>query len=114
MGLVPFVESRASWIVTHSYGTRFVDHLARSSKSPFIFFTGIRTPGHNGPKIMHDLFESFIHMLRLPDLMLAPFYVKPQHRDTIYIDFVRIDLAIIRCKRYRFTPSFDTHIGPIK
>src|SRR5687768_10818321 len=99
MGLVPFVESRAPWIIAHSYCARFMDHLARSSKSPFIFLTGIRTPGHNGPHIMHDLLESFIHVFSLPDLMLAPFYVKPQHRDTIYIHLVRIDLAIICCKR---------------
>ena len=43
---------------------------------------------------MDDFAESILHVLRLLDFIIRPLPVKPKHGNSMFVDDVRIDLAI--------------------
>src|SRR5215471_10588660 len=45
-------------------------------------------------KLVDNLSESVLHVLRLLDLVIGPFPVKAQHRNSVLVDNARVDLAI--------------------
>src|SRR5262245_48318190 len=46
------------------------------------------------PKSGDDLSESMLQMLRLHDLLLRPFQVVPQHRNSVLVDAALVGLAV--------------------
>src|SRR5262245_52711117 len=52
-----------------------------------------------------DLNERVLHMFRLPDLVIGPLPMKPEHRDSVFVNGVWIDLAITVVVRDHFAAA---------
>src|SRR5581483_2332865 len=70
----------------------FVNNFATAGNPPIIFDAMLA--GDNAASVFDDGLEGFLHVLGLQDLVLTPFEVEAQNRDTPFIDHVRIDFTV--------------------
>ena len=65
------------------------------------------------PHRLNDFAERFLHVRRLPGLMLGPFPMKTQHRDAPLVLHRRIKFAERVVVRNHLAPAGEAHEGPI-
>ena len=63
---------------------------------------------------MYDPAESFLHMFCLVDLIIIPFVMKPKHRNSEFINHIRIDFTIVINPCHTYSPSGHAKLGSIK
>src|SRR5450631_1590105 len=95
MRLAPFIQRRCLCVVAHPHRSGLMDDVAGSMKAPFVPLIVIIPMRYHGPHRMQDLAEGLVHVLRLFDLVLRMAGIELQYGNAIFVDYLRIYLAIV-------------------
>ena len=107
--LAVLIQHGSFRIVTHFGCAHFVNDLAARRNTPFL--SAPATVGDDLPPAASIIFaKGLLHVFRLQDLILAPFEVEAQHRNTPLVDDVRIDLAIAVVIRNHFAAAGEVQL----
>src|SRR4051812_20369251 len=114
MGLVVFVQDRVFRIAAHTNGTGLMNDITWCMQ-PIIVFSGtIVTIGNNSAHVMKDLFESFLHVFGLFNIVFMRFYIETQNRNTIFINHLGIYFAFVIPNGKGFTSTGHSYAGAVE
>src|SRR5277367_6519213 len=91
--LAVFVERGSTRIVPHPHGAKFVDDLTPNADAIAFHRLGFG-PGYGSPHGFQYGGKGLMHVLGLLQLVIGPFEVEAQNRNTELVDYGRVDLAI--------------------
>src|SRR5690625_7146673 len=94
MGLIVFIHYRVFRIISHARCSYFVNNKARVVQ-PVIALRSWFGSCWNSAQVVQDFFKSILHVLGLFYFMVAPGVMKPQYGNTVFIDCIGINFAIV-------------------
>src|SRR5690606_29732413 len=107
VSLAVFIEDGPLRIVPHTSRSNLVNDPAGRLQTVVVFLTSF-SPRNDAAHLVNDLLKGFLHVFRLLDFVVAPLVMESQYRDTIFIDRVRVDLAIVILAGNRFAATCHT------
>ena len=114
MRLALFIQGGIFGVVAHAHGAGFMNNISRSVQAVIIMWTVVAAPGNFCTHAMQDLSKSLFHMFGLVDLVFGIGGIETQNRDSIFIHYQWINLAITFSSRYGFAATGHAHMGAEK
>src|ERR1700730_8267173 len=113
MGLAILVQHRGLGIVAHASNPEFVDDHAAVLDAIGMPALRLRLADKSSARRLHNRAESFLHVLRHLDFIVAPVPVEAQHRDAPLIDDVGIEIAIAVLIRNHLASTAKSDVSAI-